>query len=103
MHIFHFVSIHISICFKIKTATPSRPQQEIPQTPLRNIMKTPQIVPKSAQRSILKNVSSTSKRRKVAFAKHDDSGIHQASDSDSSSSELMEIDVGLHIIFVNKR
>ncbi|XP_041352209.1 synaptonemal complex protein 1-like isoform X2 [Gigantopelta aegis] len=73
--------------------TPSRTQQEIPHTPIVNIIKTPQTLPKSAQRSILKNVSSVSKRRKVAFAKHDDSGIHQASESDSSSSELMEIEL----------
>ncbi|XP_071115241.1 synaptonemal complex protein 1-like [Haliotis cracherodii] len=53
---------------------------------------TPQSALKTPQRSILRNTNSVSKRRKVAFASHDDSGTHTASDSDSST-ELMEVEL----------
>ncbi|XP_067675629.1 synaptonemal complex protein 1-like [Haliotis asinina] len=64
-----------------RDSSPNSPQTRTPQSAL----KTP-------QRSILRNVNSVSKRRKVAFVSHDDSGNHSASDSDSST-ELMEVEL----------
>ena len=61
-----------SFCYSVKHATPSYSKS----------LKTP-------QRSILRQAATSAKKRRVAFAEEDDDGT----DSDSSTSQLMEIEV----------